>query len=167
MTEVASKDGFDQWWKWANKPLESPLTIPAEIHDAVMTLTEEERMDRATVNEAVRTRGSPRRPAGSADGGGIGQSGQDRPESGHGRDTATSFQQDLVACVRALAPCLRRCRFEDQCPVFSSSWNPAPGPYRSAAPGSFCRARFLDLIFSWRPPHIKKAPANRGHEYQT
>jgi hypothetical protein len=42
-------------------------TIPAEIHNAVMTLTEEERQDRAIVNEAVRTGGSPWRPAGSAD----------------------------------------------------------------------------------------------------
>lgn len=58
-------DAFDTWW--AEKPVDSHLMIPAELHDAVVTLTEEERMDRATVNEAVRTGGSPLRPAGSAD----------------------------------------------------------------------------------------------------
>ena len=26
MTEVADRDAFDQWWEWANKPLDSPLT---------------------------------------------------------------------------------------------------------------------------------------------
>lgn len=62
-----TKDAFDQWWEWANKPLDSPLTIPAEIHDAVMTLTEDERRDRAIVNAAMRTGGSPWRPAGTAD----------------------------------------------------------------------------------------------------
>lgn len=49
---MITKDAFDQWWQWADKPLESPLTIPAEIHDAVMTLTPAERRDRAIVNEA-------------------------------------------------------------------------------------------------------------------
>lgn len=53
MTET--KDAFDQWWEWASKPPESMLTIPAEIHNAVMMLTEEERKDRAIVNETVRT----------------------------------------------------------------------------------------------------------------
>jgi hypothetical protein len=66
-----TKDEFDQWWEWANKPAESLLMIPAEIHNAVMTLTEEERLDRAIVNEAVRTGGSPWRPAGSANRYGI------------------------------------------------------------------------------------------------
>jgi hypothetical protein len=42
-------------------------TIPAEIHNVVMTLTPEERADRATVNEAVRTQTSPLRSAGGAD----------------------------------------------------------------------------------------------------
>jgi hypothetical protein len=65
MTE--SKDAFDQWWEWANKPLDSHLTIPEELHDAVMMLTEDERNDRAIVNETVRTGRSPIRPAGSAD----------------------------------------------------------------------------------------------------
>ena len=31
-------DAFDRFWQWANKPLESPLTIPAELHQAVMEL---------------------------------------------------------------------------------------------------------------------------------
>jgi hypothetical protein len=38
-----------------------------QIHDAVMMLTAEERLDRATVNETVRTHMSPLRPVGSAD----------------------------------------------------------------------------------------------------
>ena len=28
-------DAFDRWWQWAQKPLDSPLTIPADIHHAV------------------------------------------------------------------------------------------------------------------------------------
>jgi hypothetical protein len=28
-------DAFERWWQWAQKPLDSPLTIPAEIHHAV------------------------------------------------------------------------------------------------------------------------------------
>jgi hypothetical protein len=49
-----NKDAFDLWWEWADKPLDSPLTISAEIHDAVMALPPDERRDRAKVNEAVR-----------------------------------------------------------------------------------------------------------------
>jgi hypothetical protein len=68
MDTSKTKDAFDQWWEWANKDRENDMPmIPAEIHNAVMTLTEEERHDRAIVNEAVRTGGSPWRPAGSAD----------------------------------------------------------------------------------------------------
>jgi hypothetical protein len=67
MDTSKTKDAFDQWWEWANKPPESLLMISAEIHNAVMTLTEEERLDRAIVNEAVRTGGSPWRLVGSAD----------------------------------------------------------------------------------------------------
>ena len=29
-------DAFDRFWQWADKPLESPLTIPAELHEAVL-----------------------------------------------------------------------------------------------------------------------------------
>jgi hypothetical protein len=68
MNGEAAKDPFDQWWEWASKDRENDMTmIPAEIHNAVMTLTEEERLDRAIVNEAARTGGSPWRLAGSAD----------------------------------------------------------------------------------------------------
>jgi len=42
------------WWEWEEKPLDSPLTIDAAIHDAVMALPPDERRDRAKVNEAVR-----------------------------------------------------------------------------------------------------------------
>jgi hypothetical protein len=46
-----SKDAFDLWWEWSEKPLDSLLTA---IHDAVMALPPDERCDRAKVNEAVR-----------------------------------------------------------------------------------------------------------------
>jgi hypothetical protein len=49
MDASTTKDAFDQWWERANRPQESPLMIPADTPDAVMTLTEEERKDRATV----------------------------------------------------------------------------------------------------------------------
>jgi hypothetical protein len=61
------KDAFDRWWDWAEKPHDSTLTIPVEIHDAVMTLTPDERRDRALVNQVVRDGVGPLRPAGSAD----------------------------------------------------------------------------------------------------
>ncbi len=48
------KDAFDLWWEWAEKPVDSPLMIDADIHDAVMALPPDERRDRAKVNEAVR-----------------------------------------------------------------------------------------------------------------
>jgi hypothetical protein len=35
------------------KPLESPLTVPAELHRAVMELSPDERQDRAKLNEAA------------------------------------------------------------------------------------------------------------------
>jgi hypothetical protein len=57
------KDAFDQFWGWANKPLSSRRKISAEIRDGVMMLTEEERKDRAIVNETVRTGRAPLRPA--------------------------------------------------------------------------------------------------------
>lgn len=66
MGTATTKDAFDQWWEWANQPLDSPLTIRTEIHDAVMMLTDEERQDRTIVNETVWTGRSPLRPAGSA-----------------------------------------------------------------------------------------------------
>ena len=51
---MTTKDAFDVWWYWAEKPHESMLTVPAELHDAVMALSPDERRDRAKVNEAVR-----------------------------------------------------------------------------------------------------------------
>ena len=48
------KDAFDLWWEWAEKPVDSMLTIDAAIHDAVMALSPDERRDRAKVNKAVR-----------------------------------------------------------------------------------------------------------------
>jgi hypothetical protein len=47
------KDGFDLWCQWAEKPVKSVLTIPADIHTAVMELSEEDWHDRAKVNEAM------------------------------------------------------------------------------------------------------------------
>jgi hypothetical protein len=46
-------DAFDRWWQWAEKPLDSELTIPAEIHDLIMQLAPEDRPNREKVNEAV------------------------------------------------------------------------------------------------------------------
>jgi hypothetical protein len=49
-------DAFDQWWEWAEKPLDSYLTIPAELHEAIMALSEKERHDRTRVNKAATLR---------------------------------------------------------------------------------------------------------------
>jgi hypothetical protein len=46
-------DAFDRFWQWADKSLESHLTIPAELHRAVMELAPETRRDRAAVNQAA------------------------------------------------------------------------------------------------------------------
>jgi hypothetical protein len=54
MHSQTNKDAFDLWWKWAEKPVDSTLTISAEIHNAVMALPPGERHDREKVNEAVR-----------------------------------------------------------------------------------------------------------------
>jgi hypothetical protein len=50
---MTEKDAFDLWWEWAEKPLNSMLTIPAGLHDAVMALSPDERRDRAKVSEAA------------------------------------------------------------------------------------------------------------------
>jgi hypothetical protein len=47
------KDAFDQWKEWASKPLDSPLTIPAELHAAVTALSPEDQRDRVKVNRAA------------------------------------------------------------------------------------------------------------------
>jgi hypothetical protein len=46
-------DAFDHFWQWAYKPLGSHLTIPAELHRAVMELAPEGRRDREKMNAAV------------------------------------------------------------------------------------------------------------------
>jgi hypothetical protein len=64
MSVQPEKDAFDRWWEWAKKPVGSYVTIPADIHNAVMELSPEERLDRKKVNEAVRRYGEARnRPA--------------------------------------------------------------------------------------------------------
>ncbi len=42
---MENKDAFDLWWEWAEKPLDGPLTIDAEIHEAVMALPPDERRE--------------------------------------------------------------------------------------------------------------------------
>jgi hypothetical protein len=54
-----TKDAFDLWQEWANKPADSDLTISADIHGPVMTLDPEDRKDREMVNFAVRSRRDP------------------------------------------------------------------------------------------------------------
>jgi hypothetical protein len=49
-----AKDAFDRWWEWIEKPTYSLLTIPDYLHDAVMQLPPEDRLNRTRVNEAVR-----------------------------------------------------------------------------------------------------------------
>ena len=39
---------------WLGKPADSPLTIPAYLHDAVMQLPPERQLNCTMVNEAVR-----------------------------------------------------------------------------------------------------------------
>jgi hypothetical protein len=46
-------DPFDLFWQWVEKPIDSHLTLDADIHGAVMALPREERCDRAFVNQAV------------------------------------------------------------------------------------------------------------------
>jgi hypothetical protein len=46
-------DAFDRFWRWADKPPDSPLTIPADLYRAVMELAPEGRLDRQKVNEAA------------------------------------------------------------------------------------------------------------------
>jgi hypothetical protein len=49
-----TKDAFDRWIEWANKPPDSDLSIPADLHGAVAPLVPEDRLDRDKVNQAVR-----------------------------------------------------------------------------------------------------------------
>jgi hypothetical protein len=50
---MMAKDAFDQWHEWANKPLDSDLSIPSDLHGAVMALAPEDRLDRDKVNLAI------------------------------------------------------------------------------------------------------------------
>jgi hypothetical protein len=52
-------DAYDRFWQWAEKPPESLLTIPAELHHAVMTLPPEDRRERAKVNAAAARAAAP------------------------------------------------------------------------------------------------------------
>jgi hypothetical protein len=54
-------DAYDRFWQWAEKPPESLLTIPAELHHAVMTLSPGDRQDRAKVNAAAARAAGPQR----------------------------------------------------------------------------------------------------------
>ena len=45
-------DAFDHFWQRADEPLGSYLTIPAELHRAVMELAAEDCRDREKVNAA-------------------------------------------------------------------------------------------------------------------
>ncbi|WP_035725100.1 hypothetical protein [Bradyrhizobium sp. ARR65] len=49
-----SKDAFDQYWDWREKPPGSRLTIPAQVYHSVMSLPEKDQADRQKVNDAVR-----------------------------------------------------------------------------------------------------------------
>ena len=40
---MTSKDAFDLWWEWADKPVDNKPTIEAAIYDAVMALPPDER----------------------------------------------------------------------------------------------------------------------------
>jgi hypothetical protein len=44
-------DAFDRFWQWAT--LESHLTIPVELYQAVMELAPDDRRDRGAVNQAA------------------------------------------------------------------------------------------------------------------
>jgi hypothetical protein len=51
---LMAKDAYDRGWEWVEKPADSPLTIPAYLHDAGMQLPPEQRLNWTMVNEAVR-----------------------------------------------------------------------------------------------------------------
>ena len=52
-------DAFDRFRQWANKPVDSRETIPAELHHAVTSLPMEDWHDREKVNAAARRAASP------------------------------------------------------------------------------------------------------------
>jgi hypothetical protein len=53
-------DAFDRFWRWADKPPESGLTIRAELHRVVLKLSPKDRRNRARVNAAA---GRPQGPS--------------------------------------------------------------------------------------------------------
>jgi len=104
VADTTNKDAFDLWWEWADKPVDSPLTIDVAIHDAVMALPPDERRDRAKVNAAVREglRRGPLRPAGSEDQYGVPKATEgchaDKPAKRKGRPR-TESQPALWLCA--------------------------------------------------------------------
>jgi hypothetical protein len=54
MSTNTGRDAFDQWWEWAQKPVDSVQTIAAVIHNAVMALSPQDRRDRQKANDAAR-----------------------------------------------------------------------------------------------------------------
>jgi hypothetical protein len=46
-------DAFDRYWEWANKPVGSRLMLDGRLYNPIMELSEKERRDRKTVNDAV------------------------------------------------------------------------------------------------------------------
>jgi hypothetical protein len=50
-----AQDAFDRWWEWFEKPVDSPLTIPAYLHDAAV------RFRAAAQSRAGKRDGTPRR----------------------------------------------------------------------------------------------------------
>ena len=55
-------DDFDRYWQWANKSLESTLTIPADIHHAITSLPPEARRAVRMVQETAGGNTAPHRP---------------------------------------------------------------------------------------------------------
>jgi hypothetical protein len=58
---MTDKDPYTLFHEWANKPIDNMLTIDSEIYEAVMALSEEDRLDRVKINEAARARTAPLR----------------------------------------------------------------------------------------------------------
>jgi hypothetical protein len=55
--EMSLMDAFDRFRQWANKPVDSRETIPAELHHAATSLPMEDWHDREKVNAAARRAG--------------------------------------------------------------------------------------------------------------
>ena len=46
-------DAFDRYWEWANKPVGSRLMLDGRLYNPIMELSEKERRDRKTEDDAV------------------------------------------------------------------------------------------------------------------